>query len=242
MDRIFLWGVIICGGLVTACVVAYVAFNIAPGHAPNDSVQVDNSEPDTSKPIRESKQSEPPDPYAWMAFVHNPAQLNQLIDKYPEIIEPKEHNPDSWIWQGTKLGRTTCVELLVMRGAIPTVTDLEVAVMNGRTELFELFWSLGLRSDNLAYFAAQDEQPTLLVMLIGRNVDINARSELGYFPLHAAVINKRYGNAKILLEYGAQVNTTDLAGYTPLDWALHDGQVDLAELLKSYGGRRGERE
>ena len=54
-------------------------------------------------------------------------------------------------------------------------------------------------------------------------------------PLLAAVINRRYDVAKLLLANKADVNTTNNTGETPVHAAEINGQEDMAEMLRQYG-------
>jgi ankyrin repeat protein len=40
----------------------------------------------------------------------------------------------------------------------------------------------------------------------------------------------------LLLTNGADVNAKSKGGYTPLDFAAHEGYEDVAELLRRHGG------
>ena len=57
-------------------------------------------------------------------------------------------------------------------------------------------------------------------------------------PLHWAAGFNRIKIAKLLLEYKAPVGARDIAGQTPLTWALKQGHPAMAALLRAHGGRR----
>ena len=56
---------------------------------------------------------------------------------------------------------------------------------------------------------------------------------------------KRYpsstrGVAELVIDSGADVNTKDDKGRTPLDWAILNKQTEIADLLRKHGGKTGE--
>ncbi|XP_067142958.1 ankyrin repeat domain-containing protein 6-like [Centruroides vittatus] len=59
--------------------------------------------------------------------------------------------------------------------------------------------------------------------------------EEGRTALHLAAANGHVDIVKILLHYGAKVNTADVAGYTPLHQASTEGHVEVVRLLLKNG-------
>ncbi|MGH7676957.1 MAG: ankyrin repeat domain-containing protein [Gemmatimonadaceae bacterium] len=56
-------------------------------------------------------------------------------------------------------------------------------------------------------------------------------------PLHLAVIKKQPGALKALLDAGADVDTRDASGLTPLDQAALNAEIGMAETLIAHGAR-----
>ncbi|KAJ7385776.1 hypothetical protein OS493_013810 [Desmophyllum pertusum] len=54
-------------------------------------------------------------------------------------------------------------------------------------------------------------------------------------PLHYAVISMKRKSCSILLEMGADINSPDIVGWTPLMWAAKVGNVGVTELLLERG-------
>ena len=69
---------------------------------------------------------------------------------------------------------------------------------------------------------------------IAFGADVNASSEMGYTPLHAAAENNRIANARLLLQFGANIDAVTDDGQTPLDFAMLSGNVEMIQFLKSY--------
>ena len=102
------------------------------------------------------------------------------------------------------------------------------------------------------------------------SMDINAKDEKGWAPMHLVAIDGNKVIAELLLKSGANVNErTDTGwtplhladnkkiaqllitkganlnakndgGETPLDWAIKRKDVATAELLRKHGGKTGE--
>ena len=71
--------------------------------------------------------------------------------------------------------------------------------------------------------------------LCEEGIDIHARNNNGYIPLHRAA---RYGNSKIitfLLEHGADIHARDNDGCTPLRWADGFNETEATTFLLAQG-------
>ncbi len=73
------------------------------------------------------------------------------------------------------------------------------------------------------------------VMLESGLVDVGAKDEVGWTPLHVASDSGSIETAKLLLDRGADVNAKDEWGKTPLHWASIENYIETAELLLDRG-------
>ena len=73
------------------------------------------------------------------------------------------------------------------------------------------------------------------VMLESGLVDVNAKDNRGWSPLHWASANNAIEVAKLLIERGADVDAKNVDGWTPLHWASARNYIELAELLIKAG-------
>jgi len=67
---------------------------------------------------------------------------------------------------------------------------------------------------------------------------INQRNHKGYSPLMISVYNGNYEASELLLERGADPNSTDLSGNTVLMGAAFKGDVEMIKLLIQRGAQR----
>ena len=104
-----------------------------------------------------------------------------------------------------------------------------------RTEYFTL----------LALCESGDATPERVQEFLDLRVDVNAKDEFGFTPLHSAAGNENPEVLTVLIEAGADVNAKTVNGLTPLDFAISppsgfEPMPKNAELLRAAGGKRGE--
>ena len=84
---------------------------------------------------------------------------------------------------------------------------------------------------------------TELLLKNGADINITARDQHGGTPLHWAVFVGNKEMAKLLVEGGADINAPDYDGYTPLDAALSNSdlepktKIEVADLLRKNGAK-----
>ena len=74
---------------------------------------------------------------------------------------------------------------------------------------------------------------------LDKGVDVNARDNDGWTPLHWAAFGHKE-IAELLIVEGANVNAKNKYGETPLDAAIRFRQTETADLLRKHGGKTGE--
>ncbi|KAL7765148.1 hypothetical protein ACKLNR_003064 [Fusarium oxysporum f. sp. zingiberi] len=81
----------------------------------------------------------------------------------------------------------------------------------------------------------------LLTFADQSGLDLNARNFLGKTPLHAAASLRSPGTEEvaILIRKGADINSLDNKGRTPLDDAMEIGHKKIIQVLIENGGKRG---
>lgn len=87
------------------------------------------------------------------------------------------------------------------------------------------------------YWAVMCANTELINALLdhGANPDVQTWQRNGALtPLHAAVDNGRYDEARILVDRGADLSIRDAEGLTPLERARRSNSLDMVELLASH--------
>ena len=75
---------------------------------------------------------------------------------------------------------------------------------------------------------------------LGADMDVNARDDNGWNPLHLAAENGHKEIAELLIAKGADVNAKNKYGDTPLGLAISRKQTETADLLRKHGGKTSE--
>ena len=92
---------------------------------------------------------------------------------------------------------------------------------------------------NSIHKAAYDGNIEAVKQHLAAGTDVNAKDS-GWTPLTVAANNGHKEIVELLIAKGADVNAKDDDGYTPLDGAVDEGQIEIAALLRKHGGKMGE--
>jgi len=91
-------------------------------------------------------------------------------------------------------------------------------------------------SENLLMMTARTGQADIVRQLIGQGrFDLEQGNRINDTALYIATERGHTPTVKVLIELGAQVNTANIGGWTPLMMASAQGNVDLIELLLGHG-------
>jgi ankyrin repeat protein len=74
--------------------------------------------------------------------------------------------------------------------------------------------------------------------ILDSGVDVNARNDLGETAFSFACAYNALAAAKLLHSRGADINSIDSGGGSPLDWAVCHSSPEFREWLVSVGGER----
>ena len=77
-----------------------------------------------------------------------------------------------------------------------------------------------------------------IVSLLDTGGDVNTCNERGETAFSFACANNCLGAAKLLYSRGANVNSVDAGGGSPLDWAACHASPEFRDWLMTVGGRR----
>lgn len=127
------------------------------------------------------------------------------------------------------------------------ITPLAAAIINAQnTEVFDALLKrgadihqkvkIGNNEINLLSQAASSCSTRIVKHLLDSGMDPNEESRYTYrsVPLYDALLNKKYDNAKVLIDAGADVNyviRAREADYTMLNWAVIQGEMQAFNIL-----------
>mmetsp|Transcript_40402 Transcript_40402/g.48990 ORF Transcript_40402/g.48990 Transcript_40402/m.48990 type:complete len:602 (+) Transcript_40402:181-1986(+) len=93
----------------------------------------------------------------------------------------------------------------------------------------------GPEINNVWKAAAYGDTDKLTEFLEANREDANKADDAGYRPLQWAALNNRVAAITLLLQYGAEVDSTEPGGQTALHWAATRGSIPSLELLLRSG-------
>lgn len=80
-----------------------------------------------------------------------------------------------------------------------------------------------------------------VVALLEAGADINASNDRGETAFSFACTNNALAVARVLFLHGADINTVDAGGGSPLDWAVCWSSLEFRDWLIGAGGERHDR-
>jgi ankyrin repeat protein/beta-lactamase regulating signal transducer with metallopeptidase domain len=149
-------------------------------------------------------------------------------------------------------GQRDLAELFIQKGALTDIPDswspAHDAVWNQHPSMLALLFDHGADPNaqdrcgwSLLHYAGGFPDMVRLLLEKGANPNIVER-ERGRTPLHNVAAGQHEGRdykkvAELLISYGANVNTKDWDGKTPLCLAQETGHAQIVELLKRHGAK-----
>ena len=170
-----------------------------------------------------------------------------FTNNYAAISEILHREPVRWSEYALDSIRSGNVEMLADNLSRNPVIDPELngaVFVSSAIVQWRLMHRYHRRADSSEPFDRTRFQ-TILRMLLDWGVDPNIRHKKGETPLHVTARSgrdwsptdsERVAHARILLDYGADINAQDLdTGLTPLQWALNNNREPLAAFLRIRG-------
>lgn len=192
------------------------------------------------------------------AAFNNNKEMVELLLANGADVNAKDNGGQTPLFYSIYIGKKTTAELLLAHGAdvnakdVGGMTPLHWATSHGHNEVVNevvevlLAHGADVNAKNTwgrmpLYLAAINGNKEIVEMLlVAHRVDINAKDNNGNTPLDLAITTR--GNkdvVEVLLAHGADVNAKDKGGWTPLDLAMFAQHDDVAEILRSHGGKVG---
>jgi ankyrin repeat protein len=171
------------------------------------------------------------------------------------------------LYMAVKKKNTEIVEILINNKADVNKSassflypPISAAIENDDYEMTKLLLEHGalVKSE---YFSAlyqaltYSPRPEIITLLIKNGADVNARHYESEPLLHALIKKSKvpfdffgynikqqkaiYDNLKVMIENGVKINARDDKGKTVLDYADENNYTDIADFIKSHGGKYG---
>jgi ankyrin repeat protein len=165
----------------------------------------------------------------------NLARVQELIERYPEILNARATWNETPIEAATQMGNQPIIDFLIERGA---PVDLFTACVLGDVSRVGaeiagdpgLSRARGVHELPVLYFAAVGRQVEVAELLLRHGADVNARSEAAA-PIHGAVMAGSPDLVRLLLRHGADASLPDFKGRGAKQLAIDMQRPDLEALL-----------
>lgn len=153
-------------------------------------------------------------------------------------------------------GNISIVQLLLMRGVNINIgnenldSPIHIACRSGQASILELLINkaderairrkAAIDGFNPLFCAVEADKDKCVKILLDNGADIEDKTDIdnpilpGGTPLHLAALYNRVNAAKVLLETGANPNSTDGNGDTILHTAVKQNNIRIIQLLRNY--------
>ena len=159
-------------------------------------------------------------------------------------INARDQNGSTPLHWAALEGHNEIAKLLINKGADVNVEDntgntpLDLAIRYERSDIADLLRTQGGNTTKeliTLIQAATNGDFASVQAYLDAGVDINARDNNGWSPLHWAALEGHKDIVELLINKGANVNAKDELGDTPLDFA----KIEIAQILILNGGKTG---
>jgi ankyrin repeat protein len=169
-------------------------------------------------------------------------QVSRMITADKTLLDAKDENGLGTFTAAKYSGRNEIAALLLENGVELDVFAACIAGAEQRVKALtgtdrELIQSYSHDGWTLLHLACFFNHPAIAEALIVSGADVQARSRnaMHNAPLHAATAGRSRDSARILLQYGADVNAQQEGGWTALHAAAQNGDVEMVQLLIAGG-------
>jgi uncharacterized protein len=170
--------------------------------------------------------------------------VTHALDQDSTLVNATADNGLSAVLVAAYYHEPQIAELLVQRGAELNIFEAATVGALDRVEgwivaqpeLINAYAPDGFQPIGLAAFFGQQAAVELLLR-VGAEADSPSKNAMRVRPLHSAIANRRTAIAKLLIEHGADVNSTQADDFTPLHEAAQNGLLEVTQLLLDRGAR-----
>jgi 3-oxoadipate enol-lactonase len=171
----------------------------------------------------------------------NVVRVKELLGQYPSLVNAVAAWGETPIQAAAQTGRRDIVELLLAAGA---PQDICTSAMLGDLDAVATLLlrdgtavrATGAHSLPVMYFPACNGRVDIAELLLAHGASINGGAGVSP-PLHGAVMFGQPKMTEWLLNHGANVNALDYQKKSALQVALAGNRPDIADSIRSHGGR-----
>jgi ankyrin repeat protein len=170
------------------------------------------------------------------------AEVSLLLDADPALVNARDEQGMSAVLTAAYYQEPDIVQLLVERRAELNVFEAcaagELACVKDwieqQPDLINSYAPDGFQPLGLAAFFGHAD---IVEFLLNKEAQVNSPSHnaMRVMPLHSAIANKRTEIVRLLLDHGADVNTTQADEFTPLHEAAQNGMLDVTRWVIDRG-------
>ena len=129
-------------------------------------------------------------------------------------------------------------EFSLLASAVANSADKEIIIKLLHYPGMDIDWVLNEQGNTSVHLSVTNQNPEILKLLLEKGADPNKANCTLHLPLHyVSLVGKENAvdMAKILLEAGTRIDSTDADGKTPLHLAIEQGNKKLIEFLIRRG-------
>lgn len=170
------------------------------------------------------------------------ARVTELLDAEPALMNARDDSGLSAVLTAAYYNEPQLAQQLVQRGADLSIfeaaavgaLDRVAGWLEAQPELLDAYAPDGFQPIGLAAFFGHTAIVDYLLRR-GAQADAPSQNRLRVRPLHSAIANRRTEIVALLLDHGADVNSTQADDFTPLHEAAQNGLPDVTQWLLDRG-------
>lgn len=170
------------------------------------------------------------------------ARVAELLEAEPALVNARDDSGLSAVLTAAYYNEPHIAQQLVQGGADLSIfeaaavgaLDRVAGWLEAQPELLDAYAPDGFQPIGLAAFFGHTAIVEYLLRR-GAQADAPSQNRLRVRPLHSAIANRRTEIVALLLDHGADVNSTQADDFTPLHEAAQNGLPDVTQWLLDRG-------
>ncbi len=169
-------------------------------------------------------------------------RVTELLEAEPALLNARDDSGLSAVLTAMYYNEPHIAQQLVQRGADLSIfeaaavgaLDRVAGWLEAQPELLDAYAPDGFQPIGLAAFFGHTAIVEYLLRR-GAQADAPSQNRMRVRPLHSAIANRRTEIVALLLDHGADVNSTQADDFTPLHEAAQNGLPDVTRWLLQRG-------